>query len=224
MKYYFIAGHGENDPGAVSHLDGRTYRERDLACTLVSRICQLTGAEHYTFEKDAYRHTEELAAAIPTDVTHVVEIHFNAFVNQTVRGTEVYLVDKTVDIPAKQLAESISTALETANRGVKYTAFKVISKLKALGLHACLLETAFVTSTYDMQHYDVDKAAYAIINALGLRVINSAPAPTAERWSDTYMERVKKLGIMTDGRPTDPVTREELAAVICRTLDVIGNG
>lgn len=224
--YYFIAGHGEGDPGAIAVHDGNTYQERQLATDLVERICFKTGCPHYPFEKDAYKHTEELAAVIPLGVTHVVEIHFNAFTSNTAQGTEVWTVPGAREgMPTATLCKKVAEAVGTTDRGVKTSGLKVISKLNSIGMRAALLEVAFVTSPSDMARYNPDKVADAIINALGIADNPKAEVDTGgPRWSDAFMKRMERLKIMTDGRPTDPVTREELAAVICRTLDVIDHG
>lgn len=43
-------------------------------------------------------------------------------------------------------------------------------------------------------------------------------------WYAEAMKQVKDMGIMTDGRPEDPVTRAELAAVAVRLMEKINGG
>lgn len=47
------------------------------------------------------------------------------------------------------------------------------------------------------------------------------PEPQTPMWYDEQMAWVKKLGLMNDGRPNDPVTRAELATVLKRYDSII---
>lgn len=222
MNYYFIAGHGENDPGATSHVNGSYYIEGELTRDLVKRICDNTGCKHFPFELNAFDHTAELGGLIPVDADAVIEVHFNAFTSNTANGTEVLFAENAKGIPTEKLSKAVAESIGTRNRGVKYTGLKVLSKINALGIPACLLEVCFITSPEDMNKYNGYKTMLSICNALSIPILDKKPPVT--HWADEYMEKLKKLGIMTDGRPDDYVKRGELAAVICRTLELIENG
>lgn len=215
MSWYFIAGHGEGDPGAV----GNGHTERELTVKVVEEICKLSGCEHYPFEKNAFKHTGELKKDIPAG-TDVLEIHFNSFTSSAANGTEIYPNQYCTNSAVwPGLVKYVSEKIGWKNRGVKTANLAVINALGKYEIPAALLEICFISSAEDMKKFDAKKVATAIVNYLGIKT--QAPAPTTH-WADVYMQRLKKMGIMTDARPADVVTRGELAAVICRVLDMEG--
>lgn len=90
-----------------------------------------------------------------------VSIHFNKF-NGAAKGSEVY----TVNAEAKKFAENILKNLESlgyTNRGVKTAQFYVINNATAPSL---LVECAFLDSKEDMDRYDAEKIANAIVQGI----------------------------------------------------------
>ncbi|KST69011.1 N-acetylmuramoyl-L-alanine amidase [Mastigocoleus testarum] len=93
-----------------------------------------------------------------------VSIHFNAFSSPNVRGSEVFAFKPGGK--ASALAQSVLTQilkLGFTGRGVKYSGFFV---LKNTLMPAILIECCFITSPKDMQIFNADKMAIAIVNGL----------------------------------------------------------
>ncbi|MEM7714431.1 MAG: N-acetylmuramoyl-L-alanine amidase [Cyanobacteria bacterium P01_A01_bin.68] len=97
-------------------------------------------------------------------VDSFVSIHFNAFSNTSANGTEVFVYNYYSS--ARLLAEAVlekMVSLGFRNRRVKTANFAV---LKYTNMPAILIECCFITSDRDMNLFDAEKMATAIVNGL----------------------------------------------------------
>lgn len=178
MKILLIAGHGESDSGAVAN----GYIEAELTREVVRKLKpQLnkyadvtiadTGKNWYT-----YKNRVSLNFAL---YGYVLEIHFNAAVNDTkgngrTTGTEIYITtsEKTHGVET-EIVKGLS-AIGFANRGVKRKNFSVIARAKNQGVSSALLEVCFIDDLDDMLLYQSKKdsvikaIANGIIKGFGL--------------------------------------------------------
>jgi len=99
-----------------------------------------------------------------------VSIHFNAFHDPTAHGTEVLYFSEA----GKKLATPVLTELVNLgfrNRGLKYR--DNLHVLKATQMPAILIEGCFITSQRDMNLYNAEKMADAIVKGLVGHIPNS---------------------------------------------------
>lgn len=174
MKILLISGHGAGDPGAVSQFgkeaDETIYMVEEIKKTL-SKYAQV---DLYPTNRNAYSDAKAGKLAVNfANYNYVLEVHFNACVNDTkgdgkTTGTEIYVTtaEKTVGVETK-IVQAIA-AFGLKNRGVKRTNFTVIYRAKAAGVSSALLETCFIDDKDDMTIYSSKKAqiAAAIANAI----------------------------------------------------------
>lgn len=178
MKILLIAGHGESDSGAVAN----GYIEAELTREVVRKLKpQLdkyadvtiadTGKNWFT-----YKNRVSLNFAL---YDYVLEIHFNAAVNDTkgngrTTGTEIYITtsEKTHGVET-EIVKGLS-AIGFTNRGVKRKNFSVIARAKNQGVSSALLEVCFIDDLDDMLLYQSKKdsvikaIADGIIKGFGL--------------------------------------------------------
>ena len=174
MKILLISGHGAGDSGAVSQFgreaDETIYMVEEIKKTL-SKYAQV---DLYPTNRNAYSDAKAGKLAVNfANYNYVLEVHFNACVNDTkgdgkTMGTEIYVTtaEKTVGVETK-IVQAIAT-FGLKNRGVKRTNFTVIYRAKAAGVSSALLETCFIDDKDDMAIYSSKKAqiAAAIANAI----------------------------------------------------------
>lgn len=178
MKILLIAGHGESDSGAVAN----GYIEAELTREVVRKLKpQLdkyadvtiadTGKNWFT-----YKNRVSLNFAL---YDYVLEIHFNAAVNDTkgngrTTGTEIYITtsEKTHGVET-EIVKGLS-GVGFTNRGVKRKNFSVIARAKNQGVSSALLEVCFIDDLDDMLLYQSQKdsvikaIANGIIKGFGL--------------------------------------------------------
>lgn len=174
MRILLISGHGAGDPGATSQFgkeaDETIYMVEEIKKTL-SKYAQV---DLYPTNRNAYSDAKAGKLAVNfANYNYVLEVHFNACVNDTkgdgkTTGTEIYVTtaEKTVGVETK-IVQAIA-AFGLKNRGVKRTNFTVIYRAKAAGVSSALLETCFIDDKDDMTIYSSKKAqiAAAIANAI----------------------------------------------------------
>lgn len=186
MKILLISGHGAGDSGAVSQFG----READETIYMVKEIkktlSQYAQVDLYPTNRNAYSDAKAGKLAVSfADYGYVLEVHFNACVNDTkgdgrTTGTEIFVTtsEKTVGVETK-IVQAIAT-FGLKNRGVKRTNFTVIARAKAAGVSSALLETCFIDDKDDMQIYSSKKAqieaavANAIASQFGLKKSQAA--------------------------------------------------
>lgn len=172
MKVLLIAGHGAGDPGAV----GNSYKECTLTRHLLECITNRMPYSAYNIDMTKYdvnknAYEESKKGSIPDYEAYdfVLEIHFNAFSDNSVRGTEVlYRSGDTV----KDFGEALLTKM--ANLGFVNRGMKVREDL--LNMNNCyeksvpyaLFETCFITNAGDVSRYQAtyNDIADAIIDAI----------------------------------------------------------
>lgn len=174
MRILLISGHGAGDPGATSQFgkeaDETIYMVEEIKKTL-SKYAQV---DLYPTNRNAYSDAKAGKLAVNfANYNYVLEVHFNACVNDTkgdgkTTGTEIYVTtaEKTVGVETK-IVQAIA-AFGLKNRGVKKTNFTVIYRAKAAGVSSALLETCFIDDKDDMTIYNSKKTqiAAAIANAI----------------------------------------------------------
>lgn len=238
MKILLISGHGAGDPGAVSTINGVTYRESDETRKMTSAIKTALGASAsvtvYPTDRNAnedFKKGTLASVAQFSQYDYVLEIHLNAF--QTVasdgktKGTECYVTTSESGITVEEAICSKVAAVGLNNRGVKRTNFNVIQAAKKAGVSSALLEVCFIDDPDDMAVYTAnrEKIAEAIADGIregfGLKKTESAvptTEPTADPWYAEYMNWARENGIMDGTRPTEPASRAEVVAMIRRAL------
>lgn len=172
MKVLIIAGHGDGDPGAV----GNSYKECTLTRHLLECIINRLPYSAYNIDmtkydvnKNAYEESKKGNLPYYESYDFVLEIHFNAFSDNSVRGSEVlYRTDDTV----KDFGEALLTKM--ANLGFVNRGMKVREDL--LNMNNCyeksvpyaLFETCFITNPGDVSRYQAtyNDIADAIIDAI----------------------------------------------------------
>ena len=159
MKILLISGHGAGDSGAVSQFG----READETIYMVKEIqktlSQYAQVDLYPTDRNAYSDAKAGKLAVNFgNYGYVLEVHFNACVNDTkgdgkTTGTEIFVTkaEKTVGVETK-IVQAIA-AFGLKNRGVKRTNFTVIARAKAAGVSSALLETCFIDDKDDMQRW-----------------------------------------------------------------------
>lgn len=168
MKILLIAGHGQGDCGAV----GCGFQEASLTREVVSLLKpQLDKYADVTIADTNINWFEYLKTNSfnfkPYD--YVLEIHFNACVNDTqgdgrTTGTEIYV---TTSEKAYSVEEKIVNGISRIgfkNRGVKRKNWSVISKVKNQGVSSALLEVCFIDDFDDMKLYQYNK--YEIVSEI----------------------------------------------------------
>jgi N-acetylmuramoyl-L-alanine amidase len=98
------------------------------------------------------------------DTDYFVSIHFNSFSSPRANGSEVFVYN--VRSAAKPLAESVLTNIASLgffNRGVKQARFRVLTLTT---MPAILIECCFISSDKDMNLFDAEKMATAIVDGL----------------------------------------------------------
>lgn len=179
MKILLIAGHGESDSGAVANGYIEAELTREVARKLKPQLDRYadvtiadTGKNWFT-----YKNRVSLNFAL---YDYVLEIHFNAAVNDTkgngrTTGTEIYITtsEKTHGVET-EIVKGLS-AIGFANRGVKRKNFSVIARAKNQGVSSALLEVCFIDDLDDMLLYQSQKdsvikaIANGIIKGFGLK-------------------------------------------------------
>lgn len=108
-------------------------------------------------------------------VDFFVSIHFNAF-NGQANGTEVFAISDAGQKVAQKVLDEI-VKLGFFNRGVKSGSHLYV--LRRTNMPGILIEGCFIDSAKDMQLYDGEKMANAIVTGLTGKVSNTpSPNPT----------------------------------------------
>lgn len=180
MKIGLISGHGAGDPGAL----GCGYAEANLTVEVVKKLSEVLnnyGVETkiYPYENNAYYDCKNGCFNMNfSDCTYVLEVHFNACVNDQdgdghVTGTEIWVTPREEGISVEECILSKIESLGFTNRGVKREDFYVINVVKSQGVSSALIETCFIDDRDDMNLFIsredevVDAIARGIIEGYG---------------------------------------------------------
>jgi N-acetylmuramoyl-L-alanine amidase len=119
-----------------------------------------------------------------------VSIHFNAF-NSQANGTEVFATSETGRKIAKPVLDEI-TKLGFFNRGVKSGSHLYV--LRNTDMPAILIEGCFIDSAKDMNLFNAEAMANAIVKGLTGQVPSTPvnPVPDEEQNADTTILRLQK--------------------------------
>lgn len=196
MKILLISGHGAGDPGAVSTVGGKAYREAEETRQLATDVsAALSGAAHvdiYPTERNAFIDYGDGvlgSAARFSQYDYVLEIHFNAYRydpgNGVTKGVECYVTteEKTLGVE-EAICRNIS-ALGFINRGVKRKNWAVIKTAKNAGVSSALLEVCFIDDADDMKIYEANRKKVAAAIAEGVMEgfgLKKNEAPGAREW------------------------------------------
>lgn len=167
MKLLLIAGHGAGDPGAVSVIDGRSYREARETRAVVAALRDALAGYHdlevtaYPEDKNAFEDGQAGSMAQQiyfTDFDLVIEVHFNSAAKDLrgdgrTTGTECFVPSAETDTTLESAMIEKISALGLRNRGVKKYNWSVINRARRSGCHACLLEVCFIDDKDDMALY-----------------------------------------------------------------------
>lgn len=175
MKLLLIAGHGNGDPGAMSVIDGISYREaketRAVVAALRGALDGYNGLEVVTYPdtKNAFEDGQAGSMAQQiyfTGFDLVIEIHFNSAAKDLrgdgrTAGIECFVPVSESDTTLETaICENIA-ALGLRNRGVKKYNWAVINRARKAGCHTCLLEVCFIDDKDDMKLYLAKKTEIA---------------------------------------------------------------
>ncbi|PLZ89576.1 N-acetylmuramoyl-L-alanine amidase [Fischerella thermalis] len=130
------------------------------------------------------------ATANASEVELFVSIHFNAF-NRQANGTEVFAISDTGRKFAKPVLDEI-VKLGFFNRGVKNGSHLFV--LKNTNMVAILIECCFIDSQKDMNLYNPEAMANAIVKGLTGKLPTAAVTPVADEEDnpDTTIQRLQK--------------------------------
>lgn len=159
MKILLIAGHGAGDCGAT----GCGYKEADLTREVVNlvkpKLSSYATVEIADMSVNWFNNKEKLPLS---GVDYVLEIHFNACVNDAkgngaTTGTEIYVTTKENGTSVEENIVNGIACLGLKNRGVKRKNWAVINYCKNKGISSALLETCFIDDADDMKVYTAKK-------------------------------------------------------------------
>lgn len=196
LNILLIAGHGAGDSGAV----GNGYKEADLT----REVCKLLKPmlDNYAnvaiadTNRNWYSYLSNGGSFNFTEYDYVLEIHFNAGVNDTngngtTTGTEIYITtsEKTHGVETN-IVNGISS-IGFKNRGVKSKNFTVISRAKNQGVSSALLEVCFIDDKDDINLYQSRKTE--IVQAIANGIINGFSLKPLENDDITIIKN--KIGL-----------------------------
>lgn len=156
-----IAGHHNNDPGAVHRSVKEADKTKELR-NLISKILNQRGHRHVV-DNDNETNTQLQNRIKPGTGSVLVDLHFNAASNPSATGTEVIVsnaANANSRAMAKELVDGTARILGVRNRGVKTEAQTARGRIGILNLNAgisCLLEVCFISNANDMQLYELKK-------------------------------------------------------------------
>ncbi|NJE02648.1 N-acetylmuramoyl-L-alanine amidase [Thermococcus sp. MV11] len=197
------AGHGGTDPGAVAN--GVEEKDINLAIALkVAKLLEDDGAKVVlTRDGDYYVSlSDRVSIANSAGCDIFISIHANAASDTSASGFEVYHYYGSTkgNLLATYVDAEMAKVIPLKNRGVKEAGFYV---LKYTSMPAILIETGFVTNTYDVsimtdENYQW-RYAYAILYGVqryfGVPVHDPVPTVTGIRFAqhDGYFRVVLDL-------------------------------
>lgn len=164
--YFITAGHSKTDCGAL----GCGLAEADLTMELRDLvILELRKWTSSVSNDDDFCSLHEVVDWInekscENDI--ILDIHFNAYENERVGGTEVFIPTRFNSVErdiSDSLAQGVSEVLEINNRGVKLegeSQHRTLAIMSPIG-NNLLLEVCFITNKDDMKKYKERKELLA---------------------------------------------------------------
>ena len=174
MKILIISGHGAGDPGACAFNYQEAILVRDIAPKLKTILSKCAEVTVFDTSKNMYKHLKAGNSFNFKNYDYVLELHFNASVNDTkgdgiTTGTEilVHTSEKGTSVE-KAIVDNIS-ALGFKNRGVKTRSdLQNMNACKRQGVSYALLETCFIDDKDDINLYMAKKDAVITAIANGI--------------------------------------------------------
>lgn len=228
-KVFLGVGHGGKDPGAVSG----GLKEKDITLG-IAMACRDELAKHGVLTKMSRSADEddplsdEIRECNTLDPDLALDIHINAGGG---RGFEAY--HTLTGGRGKELAENIEaevTLLGHVSRGCKTrkgsTGRDYYGFIRETKCPAVIAEFGFIDNAADRAWFDTPEKqdaigrAYArgILITLGVDVHaeqqDDCDIPAG--WAKDAWDKATKAGVMDGTRPTEPVTRQELAVILNR--------
>lgn len=161
LVIYPIAGHSNNDPGAVYNNVTEALKTQELR-NLIAAYLKQKGHKHIV-DNDAENNRQLQNRIKPGTGSVLVDHHFNASVNTMATGCEVIIANNAnthSKAIAKELAEGTAKILGITNRGVKTESQTHRGKIGIVNLGAgiaCLVEVCFLSNKTDMAKYEQKK-------------------------------------------------------------------
>ena len=223
-------GHG---PGHVNGSPDGTYKEWEFTWDMAQRIKPLLEAQGVgvvlTKTADNYPSlTERANISNKSKPDCFVSIHTNAAGEggwSSASGLEVYTSAGPMTAPRNVLASDLVDAFCAAGVLVRGNpiAFERYTVLVETEAPAALIEYGFHTSREDVELLKdgayreklAEATARGICSFLGVAWTEEPSGGVAE-WAEEAWEKATEKGVMDGTRPTDPVTRQELAVVLDR--------
>lgn len=193
MDILLISGHGAGDPGATATIDGAKYEEAIEARVITQKVkmelSKYANVTLYPTDRNAYGDYKNgvlRSTANFGKYDYVLEIHFNACVNDTrgngkTTGTECYVTTSESGVSVETAILNNIAKLGFKNRGVKKQNFAVINTAKNAGVSSALLEVCFIDDADDMRLYINKRDAIAkaivdgVVSGFGLAKVESIP-------------------------------------------------
>lgn len=207
MKILLIAGHGDGDSGAV----GFGYKEAELTREVVKlvkpeldRYAEVTVAD---LGRDMFQYLKTHTYDF-TPYQYVLEVHFNSGAsdssgNGRTTGTEIYVTTSEKSVGVEEAILRNMERIGFKNRGVKRKNWSVISKVKAQGVSAALMEVAFIDDRDDIdlylkKKYEIPTAiADGIAEGFGLKKeeedVTEAQYDELKKRLDDLEDRISKI-------------------------------
>lgn len=161
---YILAGHHDNDPGAI----GNGFKEADLTKELrqlvTDRVLELSPSTRVYNDNDSDSLNVVIAKITPeiTAKDSLIEFHFDSFTNATATGSTA-IVSAKAGSKSKQIAAEIvdvvSKVLGVKNRGVKDETQSARGRLAVVNMigAAVLFEVCFISNPDDVERYQKHK-------------------------------------------------------------------
>ena len=166
MAIFILAGHHNNDPGAISPHTGEKEADltKELAGMVTERINDIA-PDIETWNDDPNDALNRVVAKISERITNkdiICDIHFNSFHSSSATGFEVIVSNNAGQVSksiANDLCDIIPKVIGISNRGVKTESQTARGRLAIVNLPgvAVLIETAFLSNPTDMDKYHKQK-------------------------------------------------------------------
>jgi len=240
------AGHGGKDPGATN---GNVYEKNinlQIAKKLEAKLIETGLYDVYMTRttdvyEDPYTKAQE---ANKYGADYFISIHCNSAAMSSANGVETlaYLGSTSSTNLAKAVQTELVAATKLRDRGIKFN--NKLTVLNSTSMPAILVETAFINNPKEVINLqstafqnDVASAIVRGLNAyLGVKPVEvTKPIVTTPKEEVVEKEEVKaisdfeearlalmKLGITDGSNPKDPVTREQVWAMLYRLISKLG--
>ncbi len=147
-KIMLDAGHGGNDPGAIS-ATGTYEKSLTLKTALkLRRTLMQSGARVYlTRTRDLdndYRETTEMANKIGIDL--LISVHYNYYRDSSINGCETYYYSRTSQKLAQIIQKNMVKNIRLKDRGIKHKTLYIIHHAN---MPAILIEPAYISNRHE---------------------------------------------------------------------------